>query len=188
MASPFLYFAGERLSLAELSAARLDGHLIEVDAAYMPADTVETSAARAASLAPLLRDLLGATHLSAAWVHGVIADPPVRHTVQRAVPHRIHGVIHRRLHYRDRYLPERDLQRIGGVLVTTPARTVADLARVGDSAHRIALNGFARNQAAVREGIAWLEQAGTVPHKVRALELLRSLSAERYDDVTRYTS
>ena len=40
----------------------------------------------------------------------------------------------------------------------------------------------------MREGIAWLEQAGTVPHKVRALELLRSLSAERYDDVTRYTS
>ena len=87
MTSPFLYFVDERLSLAELSAARLDGHLIEVDAAYMPADTVETPSARAASLGPLLRDLMAATHLSAAWVHGVISEPPSRHTVQRAEIH-----------------------------------------------------------------------------------------------------
>ncbi|WP_375236539.1 hypothetical protein [Microbacterium schleiferi] len=178
MTSPFLYFVDERLSLAELSAARLDGHLIEVDAAYMPADTVETPSARAASLGPLLRDLMAATHLSAAWVHGVISEPPSRHTVQRAVPHRIHGVIHRRLHYRDPYLPASDLYRIGGVLVTSPARTVADLARVSDADHRTALDGFARDPATIRAGIDWLEHAGTVPHKVRALDLLRSRSAE----------
>jgi len=174
MTSPFLYFVDERLSLAELSAARLDGHLIEVDAAYMPADTVETSGVRAASLGPLLRDLMAATHLSAAWVYGAISEPPARHTVQRAVPHRIHGVIHRRLHYRDRYLPEADLYRIGGVLVTTPARTAADLARVGDAEHRAALDGFAPDPEIIKAGIEWLESAGTVPYKVRALEILRA--------------
>lgn len=183
MTSPFLYFVDERLSLAELSAARLDGHLIEVDAAYMPADTVETPSARAASLGRLLRDLMAATHLSAAWVYGAISDPPARHTVQRAVPHRIHGVIHRRLHYRDSYLPEADLCRIGGVLVTTPARTAADLARVGDTDHGAALNGFARDPETLRAGINWLENAGTVPRKVRALEILRS--REIYEEVTR---
>lgn len=174
MTSPFLYFVDEQLSLAELSAARLDGHLIEVDAAYMPADTVETPSARAASLGPLLRDLMAATHLSAAWVYGAISDPPTRHTVQRAVQHRIHGVIHRRLHYRDTNLPEDDLYRIGGVFVTTPARTAADLARVGDAEHRAALDGLARDPGTIRGGIHWLENAGTVPHKVRALDLLRS--------------
>jgi len=30
MSSPFLYFADERLSPAELSAARLDGHLVDL--------------------------------------------------------------------------------------------------------------------------------------------------------------
>jgi len=186
MASPFLYFADEKLSLAELSAARLDGHLVEVDAAYMPADTIETTGVRAASLGPLLRDLMAATHLTAAWVHGAIAEPPARHTVQRAVSQRIHGVIHRRLHYRDVYLPDADLLRIGGVLVTTPARTVADLARVDDADHRAALRGFVdRGQGAVREGIDWLQRAGTVPHKVRALRLLREWSADAYEDVTR---
>lgn len=185
MSSPFLYFVDERLSLAELSAARLDGHLIEVDAAYMPADTIETASARAEALRPLLRDLMAATHVSAAWVHGAITAAPARHTVQRAVPHRIHGVVHRRLHYRDTCLPEQDLQRLGGVLVTTPARTVADLARVGDADHRAALEGFAEDPAVITAGIDWLQRAGTVPHKVRALDLLRSLCAERYEDVTR---
>lgn len=185
MASPFLYFADERLSLAELSAARLDGHVVEVDAAYMPADAVETSAMRAASLAPLLRGLLALTHLSAAWVHGALSEPPVRHTVQRAVPHRIHGVIHRRLHYRDASLPDSDLLLIGGVLVTTPARTVADLARVADADHRAALDGFARTCDPIAAGIQWLREAGPLPHKVRALALLREVCGANHDEVTR---
>ena len=42
MASPFLYFADDRLSLAELSAAWLDGDLVELGEAYIPADAVET--------------------------------------------------------------------------------------------------------------------------------------------------
>ena len=45
MASPFLYFADDRLSAAELSAARLDGHLVELGEAYIPADAVETRGA-----------------------------------------------------------------------------------------------------------------------------------------------
>ena len=50
MSSPFLYFADERLSPAELSAARLDGHLVELGEAYIPADAVETRGLRAGSL------------------------------------------------------------------------------------------------------------------------------------------
>ena len=86
MASPFLYFADDRLSLAELSAACLDGDLVELGEAYIPADAVETRGLRAGSLRELLGDSLAATHLSAAWIHGALGEPPVRHTVQRAVP------------------------------------------------------------------------------------------------------
>ena len=45
MASPFLYFADDRLSRAELSAACLDGDLVELGEAYIPADAVETHGA-----------------------------------------------------------------------------------------------------------------------------------------------
>ena len=105
MTSPFLYFPGDRLSPAELSAARLDGDVVELGDAYIPADAVETQALRAGSLHALLGDTLAATHLSAAWILGAIDEPPSRHTVQRAVAHRLHHVMGRRILYRDPSIP-----------------------------------------------------------------------------------
>ncbi|WP_203579448.1 hypothetical protein [Microbacterium hibisci] len=175
MASPFLYFAGDRLSRAELTAACLDGDLVALDDAYMPADAIETPALRAGSLAPIVGETLAATHLSAAWVHGALPAPPARHTVQRAVPRRLSVVPDRRLVYRDLEVGQADLQRVGGVLVTTPARTLADLARVGDADHTTALRLLAdADPDAVARAIAALE-AGALPHKRAALVLLRSL-------------
>lgn len=63
---PFLYFAGDRLSTAELTAARLDGDVVEIGEAFMPADAVETRELRAASLRSFVRDTLAVTHESAA--------------------------------------------------------------------------------------------------------------------------
>ncbi len=190
MASPFLYFAGERLSTAELSAARLDGHLVELGEAYIPADAVETRELRAGSLGALLGDTLAATHLSAAWVHGALAEPPARHTVQRAVPRRLHHVLGRRLIYRDLQVDPHDLVRIGGVWVTVPVRTLADLSRIGDDAHvRAATLMVDAAPALAGEAVAWLENHGALPAKRSALALLRSLAAREpqaaQDDVTR---
>ena len=70
MASPFLYFADDRLSQAELTAACLDGDLVELGEAYIPADAVETTGLRAGSLSEVLGESLAATHLTAAWIHG----------------------------------------------------------------------------------------------------------------------
>ena len=92
MGSPFLYFTDDRLSGAELTAACLDGDLVALGDAYIPADAVETAALRAGSLTPILGDTLAATHLTAAWIHGGLPLPPARHTVQRAVPRRLHLV------------------------------------------------------------------------------------------------
>ena len=187
MPSPFLYFADERLSPAELSAARLDGHLVELGEAYIPADAVETRALRAGSLAGLLGDTLAATHLSAAWIHGALHDPPTRHTVQRAVPRRLHQVIGRRLRYRDLCVDAADLLRIGGVLVTSPERTLADLSRFSDADHASAARMMADADAGLAaRTLAWFDAHGPLPHKRSALVFLRGIAAqEGQDDVTR---
>lgn len=174
----YLYFAHDRLSPAELSAARLDGHLVELGEGYIPADAVETPGLRAASLATILGDLLAATHVSAAWVHGALTVAPPRHTVQRAVAHRIRHVVDRRLVYRDARVEPRDLVRVGGVLVTRTARTLADLVRLhvcGDASAEIeeAMIRLATPPAAPREAIVCLAQQDAVLGKPGALALLR---------------
>lgn len=65
-----LYLPGTRLSLPELTAARLDGHVVELGDAYVPADTVEGVDARAASVAAGIPDRMGACGPTAAWIHG----------------------------------------------------------------------------------------------------------------------
>lgn len=187
--SPFLYFADDRLSNAELTAACLDGHLVSLGDAYMPADAVETPALRAGSLVRTLGDTLAATHLTAAWIHGGLPAPPARHTVQRAVSRRLHVVPDRQLVYRDLAVTAEDLHLIGGVHVTTPERTLADLARVGDAEHTRAARLLAGSDPdASTRAIARLEE-GTLPHKHAALACLREmLTAALQEDVTRYTS
>lgn len=177
MASPFLYFVDDRLSLAELTAARLDGDVVELGDAYIPADAVETRALRAGSLTGLLGENLAATHLTAAWVHGALPDPPSLHTVQRGVVRRLHHVPVRHLVYRDLAVDAADLETIGGVRVTTKVRTLVDLCRVADDAHTRAARLLAEGSAGlVEEATARLER-GALPHKRAAIALLRGLAA-----------
>lgn len=179
----FLFFPGDRLSEAELCAARLDGHVVEVGCAYAPADTVETAALRAASLLPVVGTTLAASHLTAAWVHGAIGEPPVRHTVQRAVGRRAHALVDSRTHYRDVRVPDGDLLVIGGVLVTTPERTLADLARVDDAAHASAFEQFADAEPGLAaRALEWLDRQGPVWAKRAGRERLR---ARIQEEVTR---
>jgi hypothetical protein len=191
MTSPFLYFTDDRLSRAELSAACLDGDLVELGEAYIPADAVETAALRAGSLARTLGDSLAATHLTAAWIHDALPLPPARHTVQRAVARRVHLMPDRQVIYRDLAVAADDLQLIGGVRVTSPVRTLIDLARVSDSDHSLAARLVAHTHPdAVAAAIRRLED-GALPHKRIALMLLRDLAVARgqapddQDEVTR---
>lgn len=189
MPSPYLYFAGGRLSQAELSAARLDGHVVELGEGYIPADAIETRGLRAASLSGLLGETLAATHLSAAWVHGALPEPPLRHTVQRAVERRLHHVLGRRFVYRDLQVDDNDLQPIGGVRVTSPVRTLADLSRIPDDEYAAAARLMADlTPELTLDAVAWLEGHGALPHKRSALAFLRGLAARNQDEVTRYTS
>lgn len=123
-----LYLPGARLSLPELSAARLDGHVVDIGDAYIPADLLEAADVRAASVSALVQDGAAACGPTAAWIHGAGDAPPPVHHVKRCVQRRIRGHASARLVFHDTVLPEYDVVQIGGVPVSTPVRTMVDLA------------------------------------------------------------
>lgn len=208
MTWPFLYLPGDRLSATELAAARLDGDLVEIGEGFIPADALETRELRAASLRPLVGEGLVATHRSAAWVHGARLDPPRRHSVQRLSATRLPHVIHGRLHYRDGRMPPSDALRLGGVAVTTVARTLADLVRadvgtaaeVGADALALAETFPGATQAAAdllaagapvsfkRPALAWLRARLEHGRENATAETCARSEAARQEEVTRYTS
>lgn len=124
----FLYVPGEQLSQPELSAARIDGHVIEVGDAYVPADLIEGADVRASSIAPLVRQGTAASGPTAAWIHGAGDTAPSVHHVRRCVDRRLRPVTSSRLVFHDTLLPASDVSVIGGIAVSLPVRTMVDLA------------------------------------------------------------
>lgn len=127
----FLYRPGDRLSEAELCAARLDGDVIDIDDMFVPADLVDSPALRAAVLVAHRqgRERLAFTGASAAWVHGAGDRPPHRHEVQPVGDRRVRMPPSPRLLLHDLRLDPGDTVLIGGALVATPVRTLLDLVR-----------------------------------------------------------
>ncbi|WP_372967123.1 type IV toxin-antitoxin system AbiEi family antitoxin [Microbacterium sp.] len=124
----FLYLPGGRLAVSELSAARLDGHLIELGEGYIPADLVESAAARASAIAALVPVDTAASGPTSAWIHGAGDVPPPIHHVRRAVARRIRPVLTHRVRFHDTALPVDAFVQLGGIAVMTPVRTMVDLA------------------------------------------------------------
>jgi len=184
----FLYLPGDRLSLPELSAARLDGHVVELGEGYIPADLVECGPTRAASIAAIVPSGCAASGPTAAWVHGAGDAPPVRHHVRRIVTRRIRPAPDRRLVFHDTLLAPESVVAIGGLPVMTPVRTMVDLAlatnRDADSLSWMrALENLMPGIA--READAVLLLMRRVPGATRAFAALADVSQ---DEVTRYTS
>lgn len=124
----FLYVPDARLSLSELTAARIDGLLVEVGDIYVPADLIEGREVRAAGVAALIPPGTAASGPTAAWIHGARDSAPSPHHLRRAVARRIRPPQSPRLVYHDTPLPHEDVESIGGVPVSTAARTLFDLA------------------------------------------------------------
>ncbi len=175
--SPFLYYAGDRLTHAELMSARLDGDVVEVGEAYMPADAVETAEIRAGSLRDLGGENLAFTHESAAWVYGALDDPPKRHSLQRYAPTRPHHILDARIRYRDVRLPTADGRAMAGVVVSTPVRTVVDLLRdrvFRDGASPATVEALLRDDATLAAAaLRWSAHAAPLPYKRAAVAFLR---------------
>ncbi|MFT4052321.1 MAG: SAM-dependent methyltransferase [Microbacterium sp.] len=198
MSWPFLYFPGDRLSTAELTCARLDGDVVEIGDAYMPTDAVETRELRASSLRNSVLDTLAVTRESAVWIYGAVPEPPPRHTVQRRSPVRLHHVLDARLEYHDQLLRPDAVIRIGGVWVTTPEHTLADLVRAlhaGEDVARHAEALLGWRPALATEALNVLRDATRWHHKRPAIAWLRDRAQESagvhagdQEEVTRYTS
>lgn len=195
----FLYLPGDRLTLTELSAARLDGHVVELGEGYIPADLVECGPTRAASIASIVPAGCAASGPTAAWVHGAGDAPPIRHHVRRAVTRRIRPAPDRRLVFHDTMLRPEALVRIGGILVTAPVRTMIDLA-LASLKDPVCLSWMGALESvcpgSARDALTELAASHRVPGAAHASTVLARIAAgeahvpgsEDQDEVTRYTS
>lgn len=121
------YRPGDRLSLAELGAARLDGVVVEVGEGFMPVDTVEEADARALGVAALIPRGTAACGPTAAWIHGAGDAPPAVHHIRRFSAARMRVTPRARVIYHDRRAPQGAVAEIGGIPVTTPEATASEL-------------------------------------------------------------
>lgn len=184
------------LSQQELSAARLDGLLVEVGEGYMPADLPEDAGARAAAVMSVLSPGYAMSGPTAAWVHGAGGAPPQRHHIHRAVDYRPRVEPRRDVVVHEGQVMPNDLIFIGATPVTTPLRTLTDLVLTANRYEECA--SWARSMAVampalVSQAQALLAGRTRMPGKRAALatvaELLDEIThGEMGQDVTRYTS
>lgn len=170
------------LPLAELCAMRLDGELVAVDQWFAPFDDFPSPTQRAAALAFGAGERLIAERRSAAWVWGGLDRPPASHefcvahnarVTRRPVPHVV---------VREVVLLDGDVIVVGGVGVTSPRRTIADLVRFcetwtdedTETIRRLLDVGALSLLEALRE----LDRH-KLPHKKRAIERLRAAARRR---------
>ena len=173
---PRVLFPTAEFSLAELSAARLDGELVAVDDGFTPVDEPSTLALRLQSLAPLLGPRLIVERQSALWVHGFRPFPPTTHQVcvRAGARWRVHGSA--RLTIREVVMADSDVISVYGAPVTSMLRTAVDIARssptlsVVEHAQLAALLQSAG--ASLAECRELLDRSRHLPHKARALARL----------------
>lgn len=129
---PALFIGGHEFSIAELSAARLDGDLVVVGAAFAAAGTPIDHRHRAAAIAADVPPGCTVVGRSAAWLHSGSGAAPLPLEIGVAGPTSRWSRPHRSARSM-RIRPEhRELVGFGPATVTTlsPVGTIIDLARM----------------------------------------------------------
>ena len=157
---------------AELHAAKLDGELYRIDQCFSPVDEIETSELRARALVLTIPPRLIVEQRSAAWVYGV-APLPSTHQFCTAIDARVRTATLVSLKVREVVITTGDCVIIAGLSVTTPLRTVVDLARnspVFDDDEFRMVGGLLRiGGVEVADCRAVLDRRRNLPHKALAL-------------------
>lgn len=167
------------LPVAELTAARLDGELFRVDDAFAPVDEIEQPAHRAAAVRASVPDRLIAEQRSAAWIWGALDLPPTHHELCIATGVRSHspGVAWMRI--REVVVDPSEVIVIAGLQVTTPLRTIVDLARFspmfGEAEKRMVAWLMQHHGLGLADCEADIDRRRNLPGKRRALARLRRL-------------
>jgi hypothetical protein len=167
---------GTDLPEAELQAARLDGELYAVSECFSPVDVISDRQNRGRSLSLVLPRRVIAEQLTAAWVLGAVSFPPHPHQLCADVGARVRSPNSGRATVREVVIDEADLLIFGGLRVTTPLRTVVDLARFSDFDDReydavralMAMGGFG-----IDECEAAMNRRRNLPGKAKALARIR---------------
>jgi hypothetical protein len=125
---PF-YVPGDRLSESELWSAVLDGELSAQCHVFLPLDVPLSARLRASMLGVQWQDRrVMVSDRSAAWVWGWAAAPS-RVTTCVSITARIPSPDRRRLHAREVVISGDEVTDLSGVFVTSPGRTLLDIAR-----------------------------------------------------------
>ena len=169
--SPVL--TADDLSPAELQAARLDGEVYDLAEAYCLIGELESPAHRARAALRARSPRLIAELGTAAWVWGAAPEP--LHLEFAVLPEaRARLSPAHRITVREIVYDDGDVVALDGYRVTTPLRTILDLARFAepfDSATVARLAVIAR--LSLDDCLASLESRSGIPAKNRARENLR---------------
>ena len=160
------------LPAPELYAARLDGDLFAIDACFCPVDEIEQPRHRAAALRADLSERLAAEQLSAAWVWGALDAPPAHHQFCVATGARVSHSPARWMTLREVVIDDAEIVDLDGALVTSPTRTVVDLARFAVAFDPLVIRhlvGSGASLAAAREAVG---SRRNLPNKHLALDRL----------------
>lgn len=158
----------------ELQAAALDGQVYPVGDAWCSVAEIDDAVGRALSAGASLGPGVVVAGRTAAWVWGARGPAPLPHTgfvVSPArVKHRSRGSIVRQV-----VIDDDEIVHVRGVAVTTPARTVVDLARdeswsPGDETR--ARDMARRHDVTLAEAVGVLDRRGRLPHRRRTLDRL----------------
>ena len=126
------------LPAAELRAAQLDGELGALGEGFLVTDSPSTPVARATSLAPRVPSRTILEGRSAAWVWGWTYENA---SVRLCVPltARIGSELRRSLGVREVSIEPDEVHGLAGVAVTSPERTLIDLARFDERVDIVAV-------------------------------------------------
>jgi hypothetical protein len=114
---------------AELHAAKLDGELYAIDQCFSPIDEIDGWLNRARALSRTVSTRLIAEQHTAAWIYGALARPPRLHQFCTDIAARVRPAALVAITVREVVIEAGDLVIFDGLMVTTPLRTVVDIAR-----------------------------------------------------------
>ena len=172
------------LPAVELQVGVLDGELVRIGDAYCAIDAVIGSEQRAESIATEVPHWAIAERLTAAWVYGVIDAQPQRLHLCVTSQSKIRPLSSSRCSFREVVLSDSDVVAIGGLSVTSPLRTVLDIARIDEGFSKLSVE-VVRGLASIGQGFgleectAELARRRNLPHKRLALERLTAALPHR---------
>lgn len=162
------------LPLAELCAARLDGELLRLDDSFTSIDQPHDRSVRAQTIALAWPERMIAERWSAAWIWGALPQPPSRHTLCSSLGARARSSMPQRVSVREVVIDADEMVTFAGQRVTTPVRTIADLARFDDDVPPQLLARLATiGSVSLHECRLALDRRRNLPNKVVAWRRIR---------------